>query len=188
MLAKQYIHRLPADYDMTRMRERAATRGPLWDNTEGLAFKAFVARVSGEYGATSNAYSSAYLWLDAAAASDFAMGQRFQSVIDSFGRPRIETWLPIDARKGPATRALALYREDIDLNASADRVAVRAREVERNAVLAGQADTLAVATALDPWDWRLVRLTLSADVPDAKRPGTAYQVFYLAQPGVSALG
>ena len=41
MLSKQYIHRLPADYDIGHVRERAARRGPLWDAAPGLGFKAF---------------------------------------------------------------------------------------------------------------------------------------------------
>jgi hypothetical protein len=187
MLAKQYTHRLPHDYDMARIRDRVATRGPLWDQTEGLVFKGFVARIRGEHGATGNVYASVYLWHDAAAAADFIMGDRFQAVIDSFGRPRIETWLPLDARKGPATQAQALYREDFDLEETVDRAALRAREADRNATLAGQADTVAVVTALDPWAWRLTRLIVSAAAPDPKRPGKAYQVLHLAQPGLRAL-
>jgi Domain of unknown function (DUF4865) len=187
MLAKQYSHRLPADYDMGLIRERAARRGPMWDRTKGLAFKGFVARERGQYGATGNAYSSVYLWLDASAAADFIMDERFQSVTDSFGRPRIETWLPLDARKGPATQARALYREDLDLGEAVDRAALRVAETERNGALAAQADTLAVVTALDPWAWRLVRFTLSSGLPDPSRPGTAYQVFYLARPGIASL-
>ena len=187
MLAKQYTHRLPVDYDMGRIRQRAATRGPLWDNTEKLAFKGFVARERGQYGANNNAYASVYLWLDARGAADFIMDDRFQAVIDTFGRPRIETWLPLDARKGPARQARALYREDLDLSETTDRAALRAAEIARNDGLAVQADTLAAVTALDPWSWRLIRLTLSADLPDASRPGTAYKVLHLAQPGLAQL-
>lgn len=187
MLAKQYTHRLPADYDMAHIRDRVAARGPLWDQTVGLVFKGFVARVRGEYGASGNAYASVYLWHDSSAAADFIMGERFRSVIDTFGRPRIETWLPLDARKGPAAKARALYREDIDFNEGLDTAALRAFEIERNDGLAAQADTLAVVTAIDLTAWRLIRLTLSADAPDSTRPGKAYQVFHLAQPGVHTL-
>lgn len=44
MFAKQYSHRLPADYDMNLIRRRAAQLGPSWDHTEGLLFKAFIAQ------------------------------------------------------------------------------------------------------------------------------------------------
>jgi hypothetical protein len=114
MLAKQYSHRLPSSYDMGIIRERAARRGPLWDATEGLGFKAFVARERGRYGATANVYSAVYLWLDVEQTADFFMGSRFQNVIDDFGRPDVETWLPLDARV-----ALAAHLTGLALTAGA---------------------------------------------------------------------
>uniref|UniRef100_UPI001ABC3A22 DUF4865 family protein n=1 Tax=Variovorax paradoxus TaxID=34073 RepID=UPI001ABC3A22 len=49
MFAMQYSHRLPAGHDMEAIRRRAAQRGPLWDDTEGLVFKAFVAQERGRH-------------------------------------------------------------------------------------------------------------------------------------------
>lgn len=187
MLVKQYTHRLPADYDMGIIRARAAAHSAQWDSMPDLAFKAFAARVRGEHGAAANAYSSVYLWLRTEAAADFIMGPRFDSVTDSFGRPRIETWLPFDARRGRAAHAMTLYREDVALPDTADRDAVRRAECERDATLALRNDTLAVVTAVDPLAWRLARLTLSAEPPDASHPGTAYQIFHLARPGLHQL-
>ena len=105
MFAKQYSHRLPADYDMGVIRRRAAQLGPLWDHAEGLLFKAFIAQEHG-----GNVYSSVYLWADPLQAADFLLGERFQKVLDSFGRPHIESWLPLDVQRGPAQNALSLYR------------------------------------------------------------------------------
>lgn len=51
MFAMQYSHRLAADHDMQGIRQRAARRGPLWDDTPGLAFKAFVSQERGVTGA-----------------------------------------------------------------------------------------------------------------------------------------
>ena len=67
MFMMQYTHRLPADYEMRRIRERAAARGPEWDFYPGLFFKAFLVRERGKCGADANAYSSLYLWRDARA-------------------------------------------------------------------------------------------------------------------------
>ncbi|MDB5984746.1 MAG: hypothetical protein JWQ69_5761 [Pseudomonas sp.] len=187
MLAKQYSHRLPADYDMNIIRQRVTERGPLWDETEGLAFKAFVVQTRGQYGAVGNLYASVYLWIDVQAATDFIMGERFESVINSFGRPSIETWLPIDARKGPAKQALSLYREDLPFAETADRRALMSAEVERNQGIAQRADTVAVATAIDVTSWKLVRLTLSSAAPDSGHAGVAYEVLHLAQPGLESL-
>ncbi len=40
MLIARYRHRLPADYDMDRIRDRIAARRPAWDDAPGLVFKA----------------------------------------------------------------------------------------------------------------------------------------------------
>ena len=115
MFAKQYSHRLPADYDMNVIRRRAAQLGPLWDHAEGLLFKAFIAQEHG-----GNVYSSVYLWADPLQAADFLLGERFQKVLDSFGRPHIESWLPLDVQRGPAQNALSLYREEWALEPGVD--------------------------------------------------------------------
>ncbi len=189
MFAMQYSHRLPADYDMQTIRQRAARRGPLWDDTEGLAFKAFVAQERGRHGATGHLYASVYLWLDPAAAVRFLMGERFQSVIDSFGRPRVETWLPLDARAGTgrAQQAHSLLREERALDAAMDRIAFQATEAESNRERAARPDTVAIWTALDLASWRLVRFTLSTRAPEHVDGATAYEVLHLAKPGIGRL-
>jgi len=181
MFAKQYSHRLPADYDMDVIRRRAAQLGPLWDHAEGLLFKVFIAQEHG-----GNVYSSVYLWADPLQAADFLLGERFQKVLDSFGRPHIESWLPLDVQRGPAQGALSLYREEWPLAPGADRAAVLAEEKQRNRQLADNSDTFAVFLALDVQAWRLVRITLSAKALDTEHPGRGYQVLYLAQ-GVASL-
>jgi len=176
MFAKQYSHRLPADYDMGVIRRRAAQLGPLWDNAEGLLFKAFIAQERG-----GNVYSSVYLWADPLQAADFLLGERFQKVLDSFGRPHIESWLPLDVQWGPAQGALSVYREAWPLEPGADRASLLAEEKRRNQQVAGRSDTFAVCLALDVQAWRLVRFTLSSAALDEARQGTGYHVLYLAQ-------
>ncbi|WP_248797021.1 DUF4865 family protein [Pseudomonas sp. MWU13-2105] len=184
MFAKQYSHRLPANYDMGLIRRRAAELGPLWDETQGLIFKAFIAEEGGVFGAQANLYSSVYLWSDPSAAAGFLMDERFQRVIDSFGRPDIEAWLPLDLQLGKALQARALYREALPVAPEADRVRLLATEVERNQAIVRQDDTLAVFLALDAAAWQLIRITLSSSEPDRRRAGKAYEVLYLAQPGL----
>lgn len=187
MLSKQYSHRLPVDYDMDIIRRRAIARGKLWDDTKGLAFKAFVMREAGKHGAAGNLYASVYLWNDHAEAADFISGDRFQNVIRSFGRPSIELWLPLDARTGPAQRAKTLYRENIPFKDTADIAALRVAEIEHNRQLARQPDTVAVVTSIDLSAWHLVRLRLSSQDIDAGQPGDAYEVLHLARPELSRL-
>ena len=187
MIAMQYSHRLPADYDTRIIRERAATRGPLWDDTEGLICKAFALQERKRNGATGNLYASVYLWSDSDATVRFLMGERFQAVIDAFGRPQIETWLPLDARRGSATQALSIYREERVLSAATDRKALHAAEIELNREIAARPDTVAVWAALDLNAWRLIRFTVSSAPADPGRSGEVYDVLHLAQPGISRL-
>lgn len=182
MFAKQYSHRLPADYDMGVIRRRAAQLGPLWDQTEGLLFKAFIAQESG-----GSVYSSLYLWADPLQAADFLLGARFQKVLDSFGRPHIESWLPLDVQRGLAPTALSLYREEWPIEPGADRAERVTQEKLRNRQLADSSDTFAVFLALDVQAWRLVRFTVSAKALDPEHSGIGYQVLYLAQ-GVALQG
>ncbi|MFJ2989585.1 DUF4865 family protein [Collimonas sp. NPDC087041] len=187
MFAIQYSHRLPADYNMQQMRDRAAARGPLWDAVEGMIFKAFVIQERGQNGAAGNLYGAVYLWQEADATAKFLMGERFQSVIDSFGRPQVENWLPLDARAGPAQQASSLYREESPLDAAADRAAVLAGEQERNRRIAAQPDTVAVWTVVDVSAWRLIRFRISSQAPDLAKGAAVYEVLYLAKPGLSRL-
>lgn len=185
MFAMHYEHRLPADYDMEVMRDRAATRGPGWDATPGLAFKAFVARERGQHGAIANLYGGIYLWRDADAAARLLTGDPFMVVTDTFGRPRVDTGLALAARTGPSTaQALALYRhvETLDVNAAIP--AARAAAIARHEAAADRADTVAAWVVLDPSAWQLVWITLSAAAPDPARGGEVYQVLYLAGPGI----
>ncbi len=187
MLMMQYIHRLPADYDMNKIASRAASLGPDWDDTPGLGFKAFVAQRRGENGALNNAYSSLYLWLDDEAASDFITGERFQKVIDGFGRPAIETWLPLDVHLGSATGARAVYREDVLIDPAANFVALKRSENERNTAIVSQTGIYAAVTAIDLANWRLSRFRLSSEAATTPEHGSAYDILHLAKPGIPAL-
>jgi hypothetical protein len=187
MFAMQYSHRLPAGHDMEAIRRRAAQRGPLWDHTEGLVFKAFVAQERGRHRAVGHLYASVYLWREPAAAASFLMGERFQNVIDSFGRPRVESWLPLDARAGAARteRAAWLRRSERALDADADRAAVFAAQSREP-----EAGVVATWSALDLAAWRIVRFTLLTDAPDAPDAGDGdaiYEVLHLAKPGLETL-
>jgi hypothetical protein len=117
-------------------------------------------------------------------AADFLLGERFQKVLDSFGQPHIESWLPLDLQRGPAEGAVSLYREESPLEPGADRAQVLIEETRRNRQLAERSDTFAVFLVLDVQAWRLVRFTLSSRALEAEHPGTGYQVLYLAHPGV----
>jgi hypothetical protein len=187
MFAMQYSHRLPTDYDMEIIRRRVAERGPQWDDTEGLICKLFATQQRNRHGAAGNAYASIYLWSDSDAAVRCLIGERFQAVIDSFGRPQIETWLPLDARRGGAKQALSAYRDERALSAATDRVALYAGEVERNREIAARPDTVAVWAALDLYAWKLIRFTVSSAPADPARGGEVYDVLHMARPEMGQL-
>ena len=187
MLSKQYSHRLPVDYDVSAIRRRAAARGPMWDDTPGLYFKAFSLREAGKNGASANVYSSIYLWKDATAAAEFLTSDRFEAVLAAFGRPGIELWLPLDAQAGPAQQGRWIYREDLPFGETTDMGALREAEHERNRALAQHAETVVAVTALDPAGWKLVRLHITSASYDAEHAGDGYEVLHLARPLLAEL-
>lgn len=188
MLAKQYLHRLPANYSMEQIRRRVSERAPLWDETPGLGFKAFLIQERSRHGAQQNAYSALYLWLQTEAALEFIVDQRFRSVIETFGRPRIETWLALDARRGRAARPLFAFREDLDIPVTADLATLRREEREKNAETAGRAEIFASVVAIDPTAWRLARFTLAEEGPRADETRRSFEIAHLAKPGLAAIG
>ena len=115
------------------------------------------------------------------------MGPGFQGVIDSFGRPVIESWLPLDWRRGPATQARVLDRESYDIDPQADRTQLLAEEQQRNQAIAADPETFAVFVALDLQVWRLLRFTLSSGASVPAHGVEHYEVLYLAQPGLKAV-
>lgn len=185
MLAMQYSHHLDDHYDMTAIERRVAERGPLWDNADKLVFKAFIAQRRGSPGASGNRYASLYLWQDMGEAADFITDSRFEAVIASFGRPRVETWLPLDARQGRGGSARTLYREESAIDSAADLGKVREEQRELNKATASNADIVAVVTVLDAHAWRLLRFTLASG--ELANAGQRYEVLHLARPGLAQL-
>lgn len=189
MLIAQYTHRLPADYDLGIIRDRARARGPLWDALPELHFKAFLLRTAGQHGAGTgaNAYASLYLWRQDAAFRDFLVEGRYQGVIDSFGRADIHTRVALDARRGPTAQARFAWIEDVALDPDADLAATLAREIARNREAAGAAGIVAATVGIDARDWTLRRVLLSEHAPASAPASTVYEVLHLARPLLDAL-
>ena len=186
MIIAHYAHRLPADYDVNIIRDRARARGHLFDAIPELAFKGFLLRERGRFGAIANEYSSLYLWRRDEGFRDFLVGGRTQSVTDSFGRPRIETRFVLDAHKGSGKQARFLYKQEQDIPPDADLTSAFAEAIERNRVAAAGAGIVAAAVGVDAQNWKFTRVLLSEQEPSGHE-GTAYQVLYLAKPLLSEL-
>ena len=187
MIIAHYAHRLPADYDIQIIRDRAKRRGHLFDGIPELYFKGFLLRERGRHGAIANEYSSLYLWRKDEGFRDFLLDGRTKSVTDSFGRPRIETRFALDALKGEGREARFIYKQEQDIASDTDLTAAFAEEIARNREAAKQAGVVASAVGVDAERWKFTRVLLSEKEPTGREQGTAYQVLYLAQPLLAEL-
>src|SRR5215475_3371975 len=167
MIIAHYAHRLPADYDVEIIRRRAASRGHLFDAIPELHFKAFLLRERGRYGAIQNEYSSLYLWRKDEGFRNFLVDGRTKSVTDSFGRPRIETRLVLDALKGDGNDARFVYTQEVDIPDDADLTSAFAAEIERNHAVAKEAGMVASAVGVDAQNWKFTRVLVSENEPVA---------------------
>ena len=108
----------------------------------------------------------------------------FRAVIESFGRPQVETWLPLDVSLGAAATRVALSEETRQIGPNEDLGQLRETEQVRGRDIAGHPGVLATLVGLEPATWRLTRFTLQAERADAQS-GT--EVAHLAAPGLAAL-
>jgi hypothetical protein len=182
MIIAHYAHRLPADYDVDIIRNRARARGHLFDAIPELYFKGFLLRERGKFGAIANEYSSLYLWRKDEGFRNFLVDGRTKSVTDSFGRPQIETRFVLDAHKGSGDAVRFLYKQEQDIAPDTDLTSAFAEEIARNRELAQQAGVVAAAVGVDAQNWKFTRILLSEKEPNGREQGTAYQVLYLARP------
>lgn len=178
MDAMQYEINLPADYDMTIIRERVASRGHLLDGFPGLGLKAYLIRE----GAPVNQYAPFYLWVSPTGMNRFLWGGAgFQGIVTDFGRPAVRHWTGAAFEYGPAraevprfaTRHTERLGPDEDPAAAVERSLTTARYD-----VPGMHST---ALAVDSSTWELVRFTLWTRVgAPASWPGIRYEVPHLS--------
>lgn len=89
-IVMRYSYALPADYDMSIVRDRVASKGRAFDGLSGLVFKTFLLQEIPRHGR--NSYGSLYLWANVGAALGFLEGHLFEKLVAAFGRPRIDLW------------------------------------------------------------------------------------------------
>jgi len=189
MYAMQYEIPLPADYDMSIIRERVATRGAALDRFPGLGLKAYLIRERGRHGSQVNQYAPFYLWSAMHGMRRFLFqGGGFGGVVASFGRPPVRHWTGLTFRKGPssasvpmaALRSITVIAPDVDPRSVAEEAE---SELARRALVPGVHST---ATAIDPARWELLHFTLWEKAPhDAQ--GAIYEVLHLSQPEIGEL-
>lgn len=187
MITAYYAHRLPADYDIARIRNRAAQRAPLWDAIPELHFKAFLLRERGRFGAAANSYSSLYLWRQDQAFRDFLVTGRYRAVTDSFGRADILARVALDARRGAAAKTAIAVIDEQPIPFDADLTEHIAAAIEANRAVAAKPETVAAVLGIDTVTWTLLRIALLREETDVLATGTRYEILHLAQPLLDSL-
>jgi Domain of unknown function (DUF4865) len=187
MFIVHYAHRLPANYDIGLIRNRAKARGHLFDAIPELTFKAFLLRERGRFGAAASEYSSLYLWRRDEGFRDFLVDGRTKSVTDSFGRPRIETRVALDARKGSARHARFATKQELDIPVDQDLTSAFAAEIDHVGDIVARPGAVAATVGVDAENWKFTRVLLSENKPGGGEDGVVYQVLYLAQPLLAEL-
>ncbi|MGY1605287.1 DUF4865 family protein [Geodermatophilus sp. SYSU D00815] len=184
----QYEITLPADYDMTIIRRRVATRGSATDAFPGLGVKAYAIRERGVLGSPVNEYAPFYLWADPAGMNEFLFGPPFAGLAADFGRPVVRHWTGVAFRPGPAWKdtPIAATRTTSSLPAEvpvADVVDAALADLDAGQETGG---LHSCALVVDPATWEIVHFRLWAEEP-ADRWGQRYQALHVSAPHLHAL-
>jgi hypothetical protein len=183
MISMQYGFTLPADYDMAIIDRRIRDKGPMTDGFPKLGFKSYLTARKGELGASDNLYAPFYLWRHPEGASDFLCGPGFEAVSQSFGRPRVATWIVWHGEVVPdAAAARFATREILPLDSEVSLASVRENETTRARERLDQPGVLASVAAFDPSDWTMVRFALHVDVPAVSPSARIYRVGHVSLP------
>ncbi|KAB8181751.1 DUF4865 family protein [Microbispora catharanthi] len=190
MYAMQYEITLPADYDMTIIRERVSTRGHALDDRAGLGLKAYLIRERGAAGSPVNQYAPFYLWHEAGRMGEFLVGGGgFQGIVGDFGRPVVQHWTGLAVEAGPArgTAPLAASRRLTPMPASADLTEQVAGALAELRDLGGAQGLHTAALAVDPHHWRLMTFALWEREAPRRAGAEHYEVLHLSAPGLASL-
>jgi Domain of unknown function (DUF4865) len=193
MFIKQYRITLPADYDMTVIRNRVATKGASFDTFPGLGLKCFMIREKGKAGADCNQYAPVYLWPQADAMWTFLAGPAFAAIKDAFGVPPVETWVGLayarSTQLSDPSSISSVTREEHWLDPAADLASRRRQEVDAAAAAVDSTPgLLARAVGVDPRSWHLVIFDYWAQ-SQAELPAQfhSYEVLHVSAPALAEL-
>ncbi|WP_025899762.1 DUF4865 family protein [Sneathiella glossodoripedis] len=155
MLAMQYSVKLPTEYDLNKVNERVALRGPKFQGRPGLTHKFYL------YEREEHIYAPLYIWENSQAAQDFLMDSLFGDVIQDFGRPRVRSWQILEFNYGSSTI------EPVKMTAEVDKVCneksltdIRKIEEKVHKGMLKQDGLFAHMVLLDPDRWEISRCSL----------------------------
>jgi hypothetical protein len=163
MLAMQYSFTLPADYDMSVILERIATKGHLMDDFPLLVFKAFLfaRRAQGQRHAYENIYAPFYLWESAEGMNRFLSSSGFAALTASFGWPSIKTWSVWESKLLPThAGAVCATREIVQITPHTVLSDLQKAETERVWDDVENGGALGAIVGFEPSSWTLVRFRL----------------------------
>ena len=188
MHAMQYEITLPADYDMSIIRTRVATRGTATDDFPDLGAKVYGIRERGVDGSPVNQYAPLYLWAGKAGMGRFLFGPPFAGIIRDFGRPAVRTWTGVAFARGPAQHDVprGAVRTTVPLDAAVPLGAAVDEAVAEVAARGATAGVHSAAALVDPTNWTLVHYTLWAHAAP-EQDGDRYQVLHVSSPRIADL-
>lgn len=182
MMAMQYSVRLPDAFDPGKVQARVISRSGLFDNLAGLRHKSFL------FDARERIYAPLYIWRDQDAARRYFVDEKmFESVVETFGRPRVRRWMVLDFAHADAGVTPHFARCEIDKVESG--ISLRSlvdREGTRHRDLLASAGLFAHMVALDADRWETVRYSLwdanSSAVETDADCVQEYQVLHVSEP------
>jgi len=101
MIAMQYKIPLPADYEMSIIRQRVQTNGHRTDGFRDLALKVYLISEKGCHGNVSNHYAPFYLWNDHNGMNEFLLNGPYDAILHSFGWQQVNIGVPLSLRIEP---------------------------------------------------------------------------------------
>ncbi|WP_067272013.1 DUF4865 family protein [Mitsuaria sp. 7] len=182
MFSMQYGFDFPETFDIDAVRRRAVEIGPRFDELPGLRYKGFL--VSGHTALAPARYSPFYVWEDVEGMQSFLASAAFQALVDKYGRPIVDQWLPLahhQAEDAAATTPLYATQEIVaigdvqNIGELASRAAARVRE------LTGHPGFHTAIAALDASTWRHALTVFWSATPEASW-GRVYEVPYFSRP------
>jgi hypothetical protein len=185
MIAMQYSFSLPADYDMAIIDRRIRDKGPMLDNFPDLKFKAYLSARRGRNGSRENLYAPFYVWENGVGLTNFLCGDGFQAVTQSFGWPKVATWIVWNARiSGDVPQARYATCELLATAPYSPLAGIRQEESEAVMDDVARGGALASVSAFEPTSWTRVRFRLWRDMPRATTGGTTqvYDVGHVSLP------
>lgn len=190
MLTMNYSITLPADYDMTIVRERVARLGPTMDTYEHLAFKAFLMTEAGKDGNTENRYAPFYLWHSEQGIHTFLSGEGFRGLTHSFGWVPVRTGIVHHYQEGNLNcRPTYATYEQVSIAPHTDISTLWHAEEQLQAALLLSPHAYLTLVSFDPTSWTLVRFTLWDRVPEEEQVRSSVQcltLLHLAAPRLVA--